>query len=154
MIKIKKSQTADTRTCDWSKVTKEQLLESSKQHIEDVRQGIDFFRSHLEDIGTFHDYTKIQGIDQFYKDFQTGFKTQDWFKMHQETERHHLKDPKYVQKDVNLLDVLEMIVDGAMAGLARSGEYRKEDILDLDQLLVRAYNNTINLLLDNIEVEE
>lgn len=29
-IQIKKSQTADTRTCDWSKVSKEQLLASSK----------------------------------------------------------------------------------------------------------------------------
>ena len=39
-IYIKKSQNADTRTCDWSKVTKETLLSDSKQHISDVKQGM------------------------------------------------------------------------------------------------------------------
>ena len=43
MIKIKQSKTADSRTCDWSKVTKEQLLESSIQHIGDIHKGFDFF---------------------------------------------------------------------------------------------------------------
>jgi len=32
MIEIKKSSTADTRTCDWSTVSKEQLKESSLSH--------------------------------------------------------------------------------------------------------------------------
>ena len=32
MIKIRKSKTADTRSCDFSQVTKKQLLHSSKQH--------------------------------------------------------------------------------------------------------------------------
>ena len=36
MIKVKKSPTADTRTCDVTKVTKEQLRESSISHIRDV----------------------------------------------------------------------------------------------------------------------
>jgi len=40
MINIKKSETADTRTCDWSKVTKEQLLRASRQHIDDVHRGL------------------------------------------------------------------------------------------------------------------
>jgi len=31
MITIKKSATADTRTCDWSKVTKDQLKGGSEQ---------------------------------------------------------------------------------------------------------------------------
>lgn len=43
MIVIRPSPTADTRTCDWSKVTKEQLLESSIQHIGDIHAGLDFF---------------------------------------------------------------------------------------------------------------
>ena len=44
MIEIKQSKTADSRTCDWSKVTKEQLLESSIQHIGDIQKGLIFYR--------------------------------------------------------------------------------------------------------------
>jgi len=36
MIVIRKSETADTRTCDFANVTKETLLKSSVQHIGDV----------------------------------------------------------------------------------------------------------------------
>lgn len=152
MIEIKKSQNADTRTCDWTKVTKEELLKNSFQHINDVRKGMDFFSSELYTAGCSHDFTKIVEIDSFHKDFQTGFKTVEWWKRHQKIERHHLKDPNYVQKDVNLLDILEMITDGVMAGLARSGEYRKEEISD--ELLRQAFDNTIELLLDNVKVVE
>lgn len=150
MIQIKKSKTADTRTCDWSKVSKKQLRESSKQHIDDVRKGLAFFCERLNDAAAIHDFTKIKNIDQFHRDFQTGFKTTEWWKMHQRDERHHLKDPKYVQGDVNLIDILEMITDGVMAGMARSGEYRHEEIPD--SLLREAFNNTIKLLLNNVEV--
>ena len=48
MIKIQKSSTADTRTCDVSKVTKDQLLESSLQHIEDVKKGMQSFENKLK----------------------------------------------------------------------------------------------------------
>ena len=85
-------------------------------------------------------------------DFKTGVKTTDWWKVHQKVERHHLKDKKHIQKNVNLLDILEMIVDGVMAGLARSGEYREESIPP--DLLQKAYKNTIKLLLNNVEVEK
>lgn len=43
MIKIQPSETADTRTCDVSKVTKEQLKKSSYQHIADVRAALAYF---------------------------------------------------------------------------------------------------------------
>lgn len=152
MIKIKKSETADSRTCDWSKVTKQDLTRASYYHISDVKMGIFFLIEKLNKIAENHDYTKITKMDQFHSDFQTGFKETSWYEMHQEVERHHLKDEQYVQDDVNLLDILEMIVDGVMAGMARSGEYRKEDIPD--ELLRKAFDNTIKLMLKNIEVEE
>ena len=40
MIEIEKSPTADTRTCDVSKVEKSELLRASQQHIADVGFGI------------------------------------------------------------------------------------------------------------------
>ncbi|OQB10120.1 MAG: hypothetical protein BWY21_00496 [Parcubacteria group bacterium ADurb.Bin216] len=42
-IRIKPSQTADSRTCDFSQVSKETLLNATQQHISDVRQGMGWF---------------------------------------------------------------------------------------------------------------
>jgi len=151
VIKISKSPTADTRTCDFSNVSEEQLLDSTLQHIEDVRQALSLFESELKIAGIKHDCTKVDNIEDFHSDFKGGFKSTKWYEMHQEKERHHLGKEQYVQDDVNLLDVLEMIADGVMAGMARSGEYRKEDIPA--DLLTKAFSNTVDLLLRNVEVE-
>lgn len=151
MIKIKKSSCADTRTCDWSKVTEKQLLQQSEQHIGDVVQGIDFIIDKLQRARLHHDRTKISHIKEFHKDFQTGFKQTSWWEMHQKEERHHFNTPEFIQDDINLIDVIEQIVDGVMAGMARSGEYRFEPLSS--ELLQKAYNNTAKLLLDNVEVQ-
>lgn len=150
MIKISKSSTADTRTCDWTKVTKDQLLESSKQHIEDIHKGFKFFIYLIEKQSALHDLTKISHIDEFHEDFKTGFEKTDWWELHQEKERHHFNNPEFIQDDVNLIDILDQVIDGVMAGLARSGEYRRERLPD--GLLEKAYNNTIDLLLKEVEV--
>ena len=152
MIKIFKNPNCDTRTCDVSKVTKQDLDKNSLQHIQDVQSGLAFLASELHNAGARHDYTKIDFLDSFYNDFRNGFKEghQDWWNMHRKLERHHLKDAEYVQDDVNLIDILEMIVDGVMAGLARTGEYRKEEISN--ELLRKAFDNTIDLLLENVQV--
>lgn len=152
MIEIKESKTADTRTCDVSKVTKKVLEQSSRQHIQDVKRGLFFFAELLMLAANRHDYTKITDIDQFYADFKTGFKETSWWEMHQKKERHHLSNPEYVQSNVDLLDILEMITDGVMAGIARSGEYRKEEVPDA--LLRKAFDNTVNLLLHNVTLVE
>lgn len=150
MIRIEKSSTADTRTCDWSKVSKEDLLAASKQHIRDVREGLAFFAESLMQAAHNHDRTKISHINEFHEDFKTGFKRDGWWKMHQKEERHHFNNPEFIQDDVNLIDVLEQIVDGIMAGMARSGQYRCEPVSS--ELLQKAYANTANLLLGNVEV--
>ena len=151
-MKIKQSKNADTRTCDVSKVSKIELLNASIQHIDDVRLGMLFFSDMMTSAGVKHDYTKLSEIDKFYADFQNNFKTQEWYNMHKKVERHHLSINGNIPDDVNLIDVLEFIVDGVMAGMARSGKYRQEDIPD--DLLQKAFNNTIKLLLDNVEVVE
>lgn len=150
-IKIKKSSCADTRTCDWSKVTKKELLRNSEQHRRDVLRGMAFLATMLRRAGIDHDWTKIERIDAFHADFLTGFKTTGWWKAHQKDERHHFNSPDLIQDDVNLIDVLEQIVDGVMAGMARSGQYRCEPLSS--DLLQKAYANTAKLLLDNLEVE-
>ena len=133
MIEIRESKTADTRSCDWSKVTKGQLRASSEQHIRDVRLGMD--------------------IDGFHRDFiegTDGFTEKEWYQRHIKLNRHHLLQAGGVPNDVNLVDVLDMIVDCVMAGMARTGEVYPLDIKP--EVLKAAFDNTAELLKNNVTV--
>lgn len=152
MITIKKSEIADTRTCDHTKITKNQLLKASSQHISDVKQGVEFLAKRLIRAGEDHDYTKISGIDQFHADFIGGFKSTTWWDNHRKKERHHLSSLDGIPNDVNLIDVMEFLVDGIMAGLARAGKYRQETFPTW--LLEKAFNNTIDLMLKEVVVNK
>lgn len=150
-IRIKKSPTADTRTCDFSNVSKETLLASSRQHIEDVRSGLRFFSALLEAAAARHDYDKITDIDTFHRDFQTGFKLTEWWDRHRALNRHHLQEADGVREDVNLIDVLDFITDCVMAGMARSGSVYALRLTP--ELLEKAFQNTVIILKDAVEIE-
>jgi hypothetical protein len=152
LIKIKKSPTADSRTCNTDEVSKKQLLASTELHLSDIKAGFAFFIEKMKWQADYHDQSKLTHIDDFYRNFKTKFKERDWWDYHQKVERHHFHDPKYVPEDVNLIDVLDQIIDGVMAGMARSGSYRFEPFSN--DLLQRAYENTIKLLLENVTVED
>lgn len=152
MIAIKKSTTADTRTCDWSKVTKDQLNNSSIQHIEDVGKGIEFFQGLLDDVSELHDYDKLADLDGFHADFVTGFKNTTWWDNHRKIHRHHLLAPDGVPEDVNLIDVIAMITDCVMAGMGRAGSVYPLDISE--GLLKKAFDNTVELLKAQVVVVE
>lgn len=150
VLHIKKSPTADSRTCDFAKVSKEQLLESSRQHIEDVRKAMEFFEIMLSLQAHKHDHDKIHDIDGFHADFWTGFKTRDWWGRHKKINRHHLTD--HVPLNVNLIDVLEYIADCVMAGMARKGSVYEIQIEP--EVLARAFDNTADLLRSMVVVDE
>lgn len=150
MIQIKPSATADTRTCDYKTVTKEVLLASSLQHIGDVVKAIAFFQLKLTEAAGCHDYDKLTDIDGFHADFLTGFKQTGWWDKHRRINRHHIDKADGVPLDVNLIDVLEHIADCVMAGMARSGTVYELKLPD--ELLQRAFQNTVELLKSNVEV--
>jgi hypothetical protein len=153
MIAIKRSPTADTRTCDVTTVSKRELFESSAQHIQDVRNALYFFRAYLQAAGDNHDGDKLTDIDQFYHDFQTKFTSTVWWDLHRKITRHHLNYRDGVPANVNLLDVLEFIADGVMAGAARSGKENVYMPALTDEVLRQAFTNTFVLLMDSIRVE-
>ena len=99
MIRITKSPTADTRTCDFANVTKKTLLDSSAQHIRDVQRGLAFFQSMLAEAAIRHDFDKIEDIDGFHADFVTGFEQTGWWERHRKLNRHHLSAPDGVPED-------------------------------------------------------
>jgi hypothetical protein len=152
MIEIKKSPTADTRTCDVTKVERQQLLDSSRQHIADVAKAMAFFSSKLFAAAAEHDYDKLTEIDWFYDDFKNkfAFGSTGWWDNHRKIHRHHLGQADGVPEDVNLLDVLEYIADCVMAGMARSGEVYALEMSD--ELLQKAFVNTVCLLKDQVRV--
>lgn len=152
MIKIKKSETADTRTCDVTTVTREQLLSSSIQHIGDVRLALGFFIQMLHRSAAFHDVDKLTDIDGFHADFVTGFTSQRWWEAHRGLNRHHLINPDGVPVDVDLIDVLDFVADCVMAGMGRSGSVYALNLPD--GLLEKAFQNTVEKLKRQIVVEE
>lgn len=152
-IIISRSNNADTRTAE-GEVSKEDLLENSKKHIEDVRAVGKMLTDMLAKNIAAHDYTKIDDIDLMYSDFVRArkgedFKELDWYKKHITKERHHVLS--YCHDDVNLLDILEMVIDCTVAGMARSGQVFPME-LPAD-IINKAVENTKQLILDNIVVD-
>jgi hypothetical protein len=151
MITITPSPTADTRTCDYAHVSKETLLASSRQHIQDVNRALWHFVDLLMAAGRNHDPDKVTDIDGFHADFVTGFRRTDWWDRHRKLNRHHLTEADGVPTDVNLIDVLDFIADCVMAGMARSGEVYPLHLPP--DLLERAFQNTVALLKREVQVD-
>lgn len=144
MIEIFPSPNADTRTCDFANTTKETLLRSSQQHIQDVQKALQFFRVLLFIASKNHDTDKLTDIDGFHADFITGFKQTGWWDRHRKLNRHHLTQEDGIPEDVNLIDVLDFIADCVMAGMARSGSVYELKLPP--ELLERAFQNTVERL--------
>jgi len=152
MIEIKPSPTADTRTCDYTKVTRQTLYDSSLQHINDVQRALAFFQHHLAIASVEHDTDKLTDIAGFHRDFVKGFPDGDtpWWDAHRKLNRHHLNMSDGVPENVTLIDVLDYIADCVMAGMARSGSVYEIPIEP--EVLNRAFHNTIKLLMNEVQV--
>ena len=151
MIEIGKSETADTRTCDFVNVSRDTLLASSRQHIDDVCLGLAFFQQLLMLAANHHDTDKLTDIDGFHADFITGFAQTGWWDRHRKLNRHHLMQADGIPADVNLIDVLDFIADCVMAGMARSGSVYALKLSS--ELLEAAFQNTVELLKSQIVVK-
>jgi hypothetical protein len=150
MIRISKSQTADTRTCDFRSVSRETLAASSVQHIGDVRAALGFFAQLLHRAAAVHDTDKLTDLDSFHADFVTGMVQSGWWERHRSLNRHHLTNDDGIPADVNLIDVLDFIADCVMAGMARSGSVYPLSLPP--ELLTTAFQNTVALLTRAVDV--
>lgn len=155
MIEIKKNPFGDTRTCDVSQVERLQFDEANYSHINDVDDGLEFFVELLRFASAKHDWDKVTEPDAstFFDDFKHKFAEghTEWWDNHRKIHRHHLGKPyDGIPDDVNLVDIIEYIVDCVMAGMARTGTVY--EIEASDELLRKAFNNTIELLKQNVKV--
>ena len=145
MIDIMLNPNADTRTAP-EIPSEEALMAATDEHISHVQQALSIFANLLERSGEIHDFTKKAYSEEFYNELTTlkpgdEFKNGKWYKLHISRERHHLLSK--APDDVNLVDVLEYISDGVVAGYARSGSVY--DITIPDELLQKAFRNTVEL---------
>ena len=150
LVRISSSPTADTRTCDFASVSKDTLLASSHQHVGDIAQAFEFFKEMIDRQVAIHDHDKFSDINGFHSDFVTGFKEHSWWDNHRRVNHHHLLQDDGIPEDVNLIDVLDLIVDCTMAGLARSGDVFPITIAP--EVLMLAFENTCKLLREKTEV--
>ena len=151
-IFVSPSPSADTRSANHV-ISEEELRESTKMHIQDVRRAMNWLTRRLIGIGEHHDWTKMNYFDEFYRQFHKAQETGEWGtgwydKIHVVEERHHLEER--CPKDVTLLDVLEQIADCVCAGMARTGKFEPRP-LD-PAILSRAYLNTQKMIADAVRV--
>lgn len=72
-IILKKSPTAGIE----GQVSKKQLYKATKMHVADVKRAMIYIANKVVEAAQKHDYTKLQDIDDFYKDFKNNFETND-----------------------------------------------------------------------------
>lgn len=153
-ILIKKNPNGDTRTAPRG-ITFEQFAEANDSHMADVSAVMTELAMRLDDAGQTHDNTKKSLEKEFYRDFKAAMNDElnfvegPWYQAHIHQERHH--PLSYCHPDLNLLDVLEMVVDCTVAGLARSGKVRPMEINA--NLLNKAVANTVTLIQSMVEVQ-
>jgi hypothetical protein len=150
MIYIEQSKTADMVTPDPTQVTKETLLASTQQHVNDVNAGIRFLTDMMIESAKRHDFDKFENIDDYHTEFLSGFNETNWWNNHKSVSRHHLFSKGGIPDDVNLIDVMEMITDCVMAGMSRTGYVYTLKISP--DVLMKAFDNTIELLKSQVVV--
>lgn len=149
-MKIKK-----TNNPDYGYTNKEELYLETQQHRNDVFRLMSCLALEIMETGYEHDWTKIRYFDNFAQDTlerEDGkdFKEREWYKIHTSEERHHLNTS--VPNDVDLIDVLEFISDCVVAGKARSGKVDKRYLQIESDVLMAAFWNTIDKMIDEVDV--
>lgn len=157
-VRIKRNNSGDSRTAK-GVPTFEEFHNANQMHINDVERTMSEVAWEILRRGEQHDITKTVLEKMFYRDMVdtiengTEFTDGQWAKIHyfDSCERHHLH--RHVPDDVNLIDVIEMICDCVCAGKARSEKEYVDVVLNI-QTLLKAYENTVNLINDIVILEE
>lgn len=154
-IQIKKTPNADTRTMS-GELNQRLIFLDTEEHKTAVANVMSVLGVEIHNRGLVHDSTKIVDFHEFFDALNNHVKDPEkhpikksaWYQMHVSEERHHLSDN--VPSDVNLIDVLEMIVDGVAAGLARTGDVYPVKLSN--DILQKAVENTQKLIMKHVKV--
>lgn len=135
----------------------DELFLDTINHIRDVERVMSAVGGYVEEIGEWHDWSKLEYFNEFQKDClerlsTPEFKKRSWYNIHTVKERHHINSN--CPEDVNLFDLIEMIVDCVVAGKTRSGEVKEEFLVVPDEVISKAYYNTVKLMSAKIVVKD
>lgn len=156
-VTMKKNTLGDTRTAE-RMPTRAEFDAANVSHISDVNALIESFAQEMISRVNDHDLTKIiePYATMFYEDMKANieegkapFEKLEWFGLHINSERHHLKER--VPDDVDLIDVIEMLADCVSAGMTRSGHVYEIKIQD--SVLQKAVSNTVKKMIGAVEIE-
>lgn len=141
-------------------VGREELRDAVRQHRRDVRRGMERLADLIRERGAKHDWTKMDFFDEYFAHFNakqkgeirdSDWRLSDWAQhFHTRYERHHVEEAP--PDDINLIDIIEHLVDGVVAGKGRGGEYKADTLRP--GLLEKAYANTQKLIADMVEVAD
>lgn len=103
-------------------ITTEQIIQENQIHREDVKQGMKVAISFLSFKGRKHDLDKDipENAEMLANALNTN-KWEDWDKKHMQQQRHHVEGFNKLE-DGDLFDLIEMVVDGCVANLRRTGK--------------------------------
>ena len=151
-IIIRPSPNGDSRTAT-EFLNREVCHEDIMEHIRNVQLGMNLISKKIAQAGMLHDKTKVIYVDEYIDLVMAGvtgeeFKECGWWFKHIHEERHHLNDN--VPVDVNLIDVIEMLVDGVMSSRGRLGVLDSNCCEISADVLMRAYWNTVEMLNDMV----
>ena len=161
-MEVNYNPNCDTRTMK-KMPTKDNLLKSNKDHINDVLNIIIEMVDDLIYQVLNHDEDKVSDIDGYYKAIEDTFKNgkdfekSKWFINHNNSRHHRVKWDKDFD-DINLYDLIEHFADVTVAIAARRGQpMSSEDIMNMiveipDLTYKVAFFNTFKSLSENIEV--
>lgn len=149
---------SDTRYGD-AIPTKNELYYNSLLHINDVRRIMQQFASRLIHDSYIHDWTKMEYIDKFHKDFHDArvhkipFTKLEWYNLHILNENHHIYDiyKSYPEKIdfIDLVDVIHLCADWVASGKVRSESHtfkfdpEKFDVNIIKDILWYSFLNTL-----------
>ena len=157
-VKISRNTLGDTRTATRVPAFYE-MVDSNRSHISDVETMMREIAEDIRTAGSNHDITKMGDPykSMFYRELcatiegkMDNFTKGEWYPMHCKAERHHLNE--HCPEDVNLIDVLEMICDCVCAGMARTGSVYP--VLISEDVLRKAFDNTVQMCIDSVEIIE
>ena len=146
----------NTTNLEEENVTNYVLLMDTIQHITDVNKTLTMLSNHIQDVGSEHDWTKLEYFTEFATDvserkYTPDFKSRDWYRIHTGLERHHINAK--VPDNVNLFDILENITDCIVAGKSRTGKVDYNYLVLSQSIINTAYWNTVKLIDDNVKIK-
>ena len=129
--------------------TKEKIIEENQQHRTDVQDGLTIVFQILSHLGANHDLDK--NIPEYAEILADALNTKDfsiWEKIHLEKQRHH-SECLLQEGNPNLIDLIELVVDGLVAAKRRTPGFEPTLQSEVDFFISKGWEEPVAKILAN-----